>query len=414
MDLSDTPEESSFRAEVRAWLDDNAPSNLLPALEEAGYGKSPFAGDEYLEHCKQWQATKYDGGWACLHWPAEYGGRDATPIQRIIWNDEEGPYRALSGPFVIGHGMAAPTLMAYATDEHKQRFLPAMARGDEIWCQLFSEPGAGSDLAGIRTRADRDGDDWVINGQKIWTSGAQISQHAIIVTRSDPSLPKHKGLTYFFIDMIDPAVEIRPIKQVSGEAQFNEVFFTNLRVPDAQRLGEIGEGWQVSLTTLMNERQAIGTGMTTGFWEMLDYVREVDTSGGVAAVNDPAIRSRLADWYVRTSGLKYIGWRSISAISRGGMPGPENSIGKVVAGTTLQEIASLALELQDLGGVLLDPERAGYDAKFQAMALRSLGARIEGGTDEILRNIIAERVLGLPGDIRVDRDVPYNDIPSGS
>ena len=413
MDLKDSPEQAEFRAEVRAWLDDNAPKDLLPALQEAGYGKSPFDGKTYLEHSKAWQATKYDAGWACLHWPEEYGGRAATPIQRIIWNEEEGPYRALSGPFVIGHGMAAPTLMAYANEEQKRRFLPPMARGDEIWCQLFSEPGAGSDLAGIRTRAVRDGDDWVVNGQKIWTSGAQNSQFGIIVTRSDPSLPKHKGLTYFFIDMTDPAIDVRPIRQVSGESQFNEVFFSNLRIPDEQRLGEVGEGWQVSLTTLMNERQAIGTGMTTGFWEILDFAKRADL-GGAPAIADESVRDRLADFYVRTSGLKYTGWRAISAISKGEMPGPENSIGKVVAGITLQEVATLALELQDQGGLLVDPAVAGYDAKFQAMALRSLGARIEGGTDEILLNIIAERVLGLPGDIRVDRDVPFSDIPSGA
>ena len=413
MDLTDTTEQAEFRAEVRAWLDTNEPKHLLPALQKAAFGKPPFEAEEYLEHSRDWQAKKYEGGWACLHWPKEFGGRDATPIERIIWNQEEGAYAALTGIFVIGHGMAAPTLMAYGSDEQKERLLPPMARGDEIWCQLFSEPGAGSDLAGIRTRAERDGDEWVINGQKIWTSGAQHSQHAIIVTRSDPSLAKHKGLTYFFIDMTDPAVEIRPIKQVSGESQFNEVFFTNLRVPDAQRLGEVGAGWQVCLTTLMNERATLGGSMNTGFAEIFDYAKRVDTEHG-PAIDDPAVRDKLADWYVRTSGLEYVGWRSVSAISAGKDPGPENSIGKVVVGNTMQEAASLALELQEMGGVLVDPAQADYNAKFQAMVLRSLGIRIEGGTDEILKNVIAERVLGLPGDIRVDRDVPFSDIPSGS
>jgi alkylation response protein AidB-like acyl-CoA dehydrogenase len=413
MDLRDTPQEAEFRAEARNWLDENAPAHLLPALREASYGKAPFSEGDYLQHCREWQATKYDGGWACLHWPREYGGRAATPIQRIIWNQEEGPYRALSGPFVIGHGMAAPTLMAYATEEQKQRYLPPMARGDEIWCQLFSEPGAGSDLAGIRTRAVREGDEWVVNGQKIWTSGAHISRHAILVTRSDSSVPKHKGLTFFFIDMQAPGIEVRPIRQVSGESQFNEVFFTNLRIGDHQRLGEVGEGWQVSLTTLMNERQAIGTGMTTGFAEIFDYLRGAQTGSG-PAIENQALRAQLADWYVRSSGLQYIGWRSISAISKGGMPGPENSIGKVVAGNTLQEISALALELQEQAGLLVDPQEAAYDAKFQFMDLRALGSRIEGGTDEILKNIIAERVLGLPGDIRVDRDRAFSEIPDGS
>ena len=412
MDLHDTPREAEFRAEVRAWLDENAPKHLLPALQSASFGKSAFKGDEALRHSREWQAKKFDAGWACLHWPKTYGGREATPIQRIIWNQEEGAYRMLSGVFIIGHGMAAPTLMAYASEEQKRRYLPPMARGDEIWCQLFSEPGAGSDLAGIRTRSTREGDDWIVNGQKIWTSGAQHSKYGILVTRSDFDLPKHKGLTYFFLDMESPGVEVRPIKQVSGESQFNEVYFSNVRIPDAQRLGEVGSGWQVSLTTLMNERQAIGTSMAGGFGEILDYAKRTVTGNG-AAIADSAVRDKLADFYVQSSGLKYTGFRSISAISQGRDPGPENSIGKVVTGQMLQEIASLGLELQEMAGTLVAEDEAAYEAKFQFMLLRSLGVRIEGGTDEILKNIIAERVLGLPGDIRLDRDVSFKDIPSG-
>jgi alkylation response protein AidB-like acyl-CoA dehydrogenase len=412
MDLQDTPQEAEFRAEVRSWLDENAPKHLLPALQSASFGKSPFKGEEALRHSREWQAKKFEAGWACLHWPKKYGGREATAIERIIWNQEEGPYRILSGVFIIGHGMAAPTLMAYATEEQKRRLLPPMARGDEIWCQLFSEPGAGSDLAGIRTRSAREGDDWIVNGQKIWTSGAQHSKYGILVTRSDFDLPKHKGLTYFFLDMESPGVEIRPIKQVSGDSQFNEVYFTNVRIPDAQRLGEVGSGWTVSLTTLMNERQAIGTSMAGGFGEILDYAKRADTGNG-PAIRDAAVRDKLADFYVQSNGLKYTGVRSISAISQGRVPGPENSIGKVVTGQMLQEIATLGLELQEMAGTLVAEDEADYEAKFQFMLLRSLGVRIEGGTDEILKNIIAERVLGLPGDIRLDRDVSFKDIPSG-
>jgi alkylation response protein AidB-like acyl-CoA dehydrogenase len=211
--------------------------------------------------------------------------------------------------------------------------------------------------------------------------------------------------------MHSPGVEVRPIKQVSGDSQFNEVFFTNLRVPDSQRLGEVGAGWQVSLTTLMNERQAIGTSMAGGFGEILDYAQQATTADGEPAIRDAAVRDKLADFYVQSSGLKYTGFRSISAISKGRDPGPENSIGKVVTGQMLQEIASLGLELQDQAGLLIGEDEAAYEAKFQFMLLRSLGVRIEGGTDEILKNIIAERVLGLPGDIRVDRDVSFKDIP---
>ncbi len=412
MDLNDTPEQAAFRREVRAWIDENAPHELLPKLKQSGYGRSAFEGDEYLRHCQAWQARKADAGWACLHWPREYGGRGATPMERIIWGQEEGPYAALSGVFVIGIGMAGPTLMAYASEEHKREHLPPMARGEKIWCQLFSEPGAGSDLAGIRTRAVRDGDEWVVNGQKIWTSGAQHSQYGILVTRSDTTVAKHKGLTYFFLDMSSPGIEIRPIKQVAGESAFNEVFLTNVRIPDSQRLGEVGDGWAVSLTTLMNERQAIGTSISTGFDELLKYVATLETEDG-PALEDPGVRDKLADWYVRTSGLRYTGLRAISAISKGGIPGPENSIGKIVAGNTMQEVATFATELQGLSGTLVSADDQAWDAKFQAMMLRSLGTRIEGGTDEILMNIIAERVLGLPGDIRVDRDVPFSEIPSG-
>jgi alkylation response protein AidB-like acyl-CoA dehydrogenase len=218
---------------------------------------------------------------------------------------------------------------------------------------VFSEPVAGSDLAGLRTKAEKDGDHWVINGQKIWTSGAHYSDHGMILTRTDPNVAKHDGLTMFFFDMKSPGVEVRPIKQVNGQSGFNEVFFTDLRIPDHQRLGAVGQGWKVSLTTLMNERMSIGAGMPTGFPEMLDFCCEFETGDGLA-VDDPAVRSKLAQWAVRTSGLKYTAWRSISALSRGQIPGPENSIGKLVAGTTLQEIAAFAMDLQGPSGVLVD------------------------------------------------------------
>jgi acyl-CoA dehydrogenase len=265
----------------------------------------------------------------------------------------------------------------------------------------------------LRTRAERDGDDWVINGQKVWTSGAHYSDYGILVARSDFSVGKHKGLTYFFVDMRSPGIEVRPIKQAAGESGFNEVYFTNVRIPDAQRLGEVGAGWSVAITTLMNERMAIGGAMPTGWHELFRFARETETENG-RAIDDPAIREKLADWYVRTMGLRYTSYRAQTALAKGQMPGPENSIGKVVAGNTMQEIASLALELQDQCGALVDDEGGAYHVKFPRMLMRSLGTRVEGGTDEILLNIIAERVLQLPGDIRVDRDVAFKDIPSGS
>jgi acyl-CoA dehydrogenase len=289
-----------------------------------------------------------------------------------------------------------------------------MASGEHIWCQLFSEPAGGSDLAGLRTRAEpaTDGSgDWIINGQKIWTSGAQHSDYGILITRTDPNVAKHKGLTMFWLDMKSPGVEVRPIKQANGQSGFNEVYFTDVRIPDNQRLGAVGQGWTVSLTTLMNERLSIGSGMSIGFPELFDYCNSLQTADGLA-IEDPAVRTRLAQYAVKSSGLKYTGMRAISALSKGETPGPENSIGKLVAGATMQELATFALDLQGQAGVISGDDQSEAASRFQAMLLRSPATRVEGGTDEILRNIIAERVLGLPGDIRVDKDVAFKDIPT--
>ena len=295
----------------------------------------------------------------------------------------------------------------------KKHYLPKLASGEEVWCQLFSEPSSGSDLAGLRTRAEKDGDDWVINGQKIWTSGAQHSDFGILITRTDPEVPKHRGLTMFFLDMKSAGVDIRPIKQANGDSGFNEVYFENVRIPDAQRLGEVGEGWKVSLITLMNERLAIGGSITTGFPEIKELVDGLRIASGTA-VNDPAVRSKLADWYAKSAGLKNTAARAISALSKGETPGPENSIGKLVAGGMMQDIAKFSLDLQGLSGAIVDPEIASGSARLQAMLMRSPAVRIEGGTDQILRNIISERVLGLPADMRADKGVAFSKIPTGN
>ena len=416
MNFDDTPQEAAFRAQARAWIAANAPTHLHAELESAGYGQSPLRSGDILAASKAWQAAKHAAGWACLHWPKAYGGRGATPIERVIWQQEEGAYAKLALVFLIGQGMCGPTLMAHAIEErHKLRYLPPLASGAEVWCQLFSEPAAGSDLAGLRTRAEQTSDgtgDWLINGQKIWTSGAHYCDYGIVLTRTDPNVAKHSGLTMFFIDMHSPGIEIRPIKQVNGQSGFNEVYFIDLRVPDHQRLGAVGDGWRVSLTTLMNERMSIGAGMVTGFSELMDFCCDFDLADGRKAIDDPSVRSKLATWAVRTSGLRYTSYRSISALSKGQTPGPENSIGKLVAGQTLQEVAAFGLDLQGQAGIATDPTSTEALGKFQAMLLRSPATRIEGGTDEILRNIIAERVLGLPADMRADRGMPFNKIPS--
>ncbi len=412
MNFDDTPHEAAFRAEARAWIQANAPTHLLPYLEKSGYGGIELGGLDPMKEAKAWQKKKYDAGWACLHWPKEYGGRGSSPIERVIWNQEEGPYGALSGSFIIGHGMCGPTVMDWGPEEAKRELLPRLAAGEDIWCQLFSEPAGGSDLAGLRTKAERDGDDWVINGQKIWTSGAHYSQWGILITRTDPDVPKHKGLTMFFLRMDTPGVRIVPIKQANGQSGFNEVYFDNVRLPDSQRLGGVGEGWKVSLTTLMNERLSIGSGMSAGFPDIFEFCKELELADGTLAINDRGVRSKLAEWACRQSGLKYTGMRAISALSRGENPGPENSIGKLVAGSSLQEIAMFALDLQGQAGAVSDPKLATMAAKFQAQLLRSPATRVEGGTDEILRNIIGERVLGLPDDMRADKGIAFNKIPT--
>jgi alkylation response protein AidB-like acyl-CoA dehydrogenase len=413
MDFSDTPKEAAFRAEARAWISANAPTYLAPYLSRSGFGTTNTGPYNLLEEARKWQRRKAEAGWACLTWTKEYGGRGVTPIENVIWSQEEGLYSKLSGVFIIGHGMCAPTLMAFASEEQKARYLPKMASGEEIWCQLFSEPHGGSDLAGLRTRAERQGDEWVINGQKIWTSGAQHSDFGILITRTDPTVAKHKGLTMFFLNMRSPGVDIRPIKQANGQSEFNEVYFDNVRIPDAQRLGGVGEGWRVSLTTLMNERLAIGGGIATGYPELKELVEALPL-GNHRAIDDQAVRSRLADWHAKASGLRNTASRLLTALSKGETPGPEASIGKLVAGTMMQDIAKFALDLQGLAGTLTDPEQAEGAGRFQAMLLRSPAVRIEGGSDQILRNIIAERVLGLPEDMRADKGIPFNEIPTGA
>ena len=410
MNFDDTPKEALFRKNARSWIAANAPKQYEDELRKSSLGRTQLKGANILEVAKAWQKKKADSGWACLHWPKEYGGRGATPIERVIWQQEEGPYGKLSGMFIIGHGMCGPTMMAFASEEQKRKYLPPLASGEKIWCQLFSEPAAGSDVAGLRTHAQRRGDNWIVNGQKIWTSGAHYSDYGILLARTDPSAAKHKGLTMLFLDMKSPGVEVRPIKQASGHSEFNEVYFTDVKMKDAQRLGAVNDGWNVALTTLMNERMSIGAGVATGFPEIFEFCSNLVLDDG-PAIDDHNVRSKLANWAVKASGLKYTSFRAISALSRGERPGPENSIGKLVAGSMIQDIAMYALDLQGAAGVL-SGEQAELAGKFQAMLLRAPGTRVEGGTDEIMRNIIAERVLGLPGDIRVDKDVPFNQIPT--
>jgi alkylation response protein AidB-like acyl-CoA dehydrogenase len=408
MTFDDSPSEAEFRASARAWIHANAPTELYEALKHSGYGTLDLGSIDVISACKAWQSKKSAAGWAALQWPRAYGGRGATAMERVIWEQEEGVYGKLAELFLIGFGMCGPTIIAHGTEEQRQRLLPPLISGAEVWCQLFSEPAAGSDLAGIRTRAQRVDNRWLLNGQKMWTSFAHAADFGIVLTRTNASVPKHKGLTMFWVDMHSPGIEVRPIKQASGRSDFNEVYFTDVQIMDHQRLGEEGGGWKVALTTLMNERLMIGATMPTGFEAFFDFCDQLPMRDGLA-IDDPAVRAKLAGWAVRAKGLQFTSMRSLSALAKGDTPGPENSIGKLVAGSMMQDMAIYALDLQGRAGVL-DDEGDGTARRFQAMLMRSIGTRIEGGTDEILRNIIAERVLGLPPDIRVDKDLPFDSL----
>jgi acyl-CoA dehydrogenase len=409
MDFNDTPEEAEFRSEARSWLEKNA--KLLETGERGESLAMMRSRPETVKEAKAWQAKKADAGWACITWPKKYGGRGATAIQKVIWDQEEKRFRTPPTIFTIGQGMLGPTIMVHGSDEQKDRYLKPMLRGDEIWCQLFSEPAAGSDLAGLRTSAVRDGDDWVINGQKIWTSGAHYSDFGMIVTRTDPNARKHAGITYFIIDMKSPGIDIRPIKQINGATNFSEVFFSDVRVADRNRVGAVNEGWKGAITTLMNERSALGGGGGQGLPELDDLLRlvkEVEWNGQ-PALADPSVRQQLARLYIRFKGLEYARYRTLTALSRGVTPGPESAIGKLVGAALRQEMSAFAMDILGAAGALTDGTGGAWTQSY----LSTPGMRIAGGTDEILRNIVAERVLRLPPDMRQDKDVPFKDIPTG-
>lgn len=408
MDFKDTPQEAEFRTKCRSWLEANA---QLKTKKTNSVKNMNVGNKSLLEAASEWQKKKYDAGWAMIHWPKEFGGIGATPIERIIWAQEESKFNVPKGVYEIGLGMAGPVMMEYATDEQKERYLPPMAEGKEVWCQLFSEPSAGSDVAGLRSKAVQDGENWIVNGQKVWTSGAHFSDYGILVVRHDPGLEKHKGLTFFFVDMKSPGIEVKPIKQLTGGSSFNEVYFNDVVIPDSQRLGEIGDGWKVAITTLMNERLAVGDADGVDANEAFELAKKHDKDGE-QLIDNNAVRESIADWYCEASGLKNTKLRTMSALSRGDTPGPEASITKIVSANKLQAIGNFGMDASDMSGMLME-EDSDF-VKFQMAWMGAAGLRIAGGTDEILKNIIAERVLGLPQEARADKGLPFKDIPSGS
>jgi alkylation response protein AidB-like acyl-CoA dehydrogenase len=402
MDFSDTPEEAAYRAGAAAFLAAHA-DDLPGHMGEE---------EDRLAVARRWQAIKADNGYACITWPKEWGGAGGTSMEQVIFRQEEAKAGVPIAFFGIGLGLCLPTVIRYAPAEQRDRFVGPAVRGEQIWSQLFSEPAAGSDLAGVRTRAVRDGDDWIVNGQKVWTSGAHYSDYGLLIARTDPDLPKHKGLTMFWVDLKAPGVEVRPIHQMSGGVEFNEVFFNDARISDAQRLGEVGEGWKVAIFALMNERVEGGKDRGVPAAETIALARGTPV-GDATLADDPAFRAAFADWYVRTRGVSLTRYRSLTAMSRGQTPGPEASIGKLVAAGELQEMSRRLVEAQGPYGLIADKTLSLLDGTVHHDLLHSPGIRIAGGTDEILRNIIAERVLKLPAEPRMDKDVPFSRAPKG-
>jgi len=388
MDFTDTPTEAAFRDEVRAWLHDH-----LPAGWDEHPDPRPSDRRQAEELRRWWQRELYDGGWLGLSWPAEYGGGGATLVEQVIFNEEAALVRAPEPLNVIGLYMAGPTIIAWGTPEQKARYLQPLLSGEEIWCQGFSEPGSGSDLGSLRTRAVREGDTYLVNGQKVWTSYAHLASFCILVTRTDAGAAKHAGLTYLIADMHDPGVEVRPLVQITGDPEFNETFFTDARVPLENRLGEEGDGWKVAMTTLLHERGTMAFGLQVGSRMTLDAL--VTLARKLGRADDPVVRDRLAGFHLEVEGLRITNLRALAKLMAGA-PGPEGSASKLVWERVQQAMTEYAIELLGTAGQVLDGPSAFDDGRWQYLYLRGRGHSIEAGTTEVLKNIVAERVLGLP------------------
>ena len=380
MDLTLSPEEEAFRDELRAWLDANQPGRE-PEGDEAGF-----------EFRRDWQKKLYEAGWAGLSWPKEYGGRGATLVEQAIFDEEIVRAQAPQMANVLGLAMGGPTVIAHGTDEQKERYLQPILGAEEIWCQGFSEPDSGSDLASVKTTAVREGDDWLVTGQKVWTTLAHHSKWCMLVARTDLDAPKHKGLTYFLMDMEQDAVQVRPLRQLTGESEFNELFLEEARIPDENIVGGEGNGWNVAITTLMHERATLAFGLQVAVQiamrELMEKARSSPVNGGMAS-DDPIIRQRLAQLYIEAEVLRLNAYRGLTAQMKYGVPGPEGSLGKWHWSEVNQSLTELAM---DIAG----PRAQLDDGEWTYRFLRARANSIEGGTTEILKNIVAERVLGLP------------------
>jgi alkylation response protein AidB-like acyl-CoA dehydrogenase len=402
VDFDDTPEEAAVRDAARRWLEENATRRGAGTLatRRAWRDASAEAQLEHVRACKEWQRKLFDGGWAGITWPTEYGGRGGTAIEQAIFNQEMARFEVGTGALAVGVGMVGPTLIEWGTDDQKARHLRSILSGSEVWCQLFSEPGAGSDLAGLRTGAVLDGDSWVVNGQKVWTSLAHHSDWAILLARTDPDVPKHRGITFFLVDMSSPGIDIRPLRQIDGVAHFNEVFLTDVRIPNSQVVGPVDGGWRVTHTTLQSERALIGGGEGVRFEDLRALARSTGRAG------DPVQRQELAKAYIRFELLRFLGLRVQTSLSRGIPPGSESSVMKLGYSRHIAELCDLALSLEG-ASTMLGIDGAPDGGYWQQQFLSQWAVRIGGGTDQVQRNIIGERVLGLPREPDPTRTEPF-------
>jgi alkylation response protein AidB-like acyl-CoA dehydrogenase len=408
-EIEDTPERSAFRAEVRAWLHEVLPATWMETVEagdddslqklKTDNGFNPFA----------WQGIIGRSPYAAPLWPKEYGGRSGETWMQQVIRSELVRYRLPTVSInLLGVGLAGPTIIEHGTEAQKERYLRKILSAEEIWCQLFSEPGSGSDLASLSTRAVRDGDEWVLNGQKVWTTIAQFAAFGMLLARSDPDVPKHEGLTYFILDMKAPGVDIRPLRQMTGSSEFNEVFLTDVRIPDDQRVGAVGDGWRCARTTLMNERVALAGisldpvsfagGVRRDPWQ--SYLDQIPDRA------DPLVRQSLAQLYIESEVKEITAFRANSARMRGQQPGPEGSVNKVFNAEFNQRRSNVAVGANGMGGVAWLPDDRPSEARAQTF-LRARANTIEGGTSEVLRNQMAERILGLPRDIEADKGLAW-------
>jgi acyl-CoA dehydrogenase len=389
VDIDDTPEEAAFRAEAGAWLEAHAIPKGHPDDFSLGLWTGAYDEDTYIARCREWQRTLYDGGWAGITWPKEHGGRGGKPIEQVIFGQEQANYGVSTGALMISIGMAGPTVLAHGDDDQKARFLGPMLRGDELWCQLFSEPGAGSDLASLTTRAVRDGDEWVVTGQKVWTSSPDRARWGMLLARTDPSAPKHKGIGYFLLAMDTPGIDIRPLRQMTGESHFSEIFLDEVRIPIANMLGGPTDGWNVARTTLTSERSSIAGGTGATPQALAAFAARFGTNA------DPVVRQRLVDAHIRYELLRFLRYRSQTALSQGRAPGAEASVMKLAFARYMQALTYTAIDAQGAHGLLGGADVAD-DGMWLRRFLHSPSLRIAGGSDQIQANIMGERALGLP------------------